>query len=141
MDSGERGDTFIFMLNHLTHQILETMPHALDSTSTKSIWSKIDALHWGRDAGLILDVLAEIFSALQKVTLIIDRADLMRGDWEDCINKFFVLASSGVARGCIVKIILVGSCITNDWRNLKARMIRSVGEERVFELHCSEVDW
>jgi hypothetical protein len=141
MDSNEKGDRFISILNHLILQILETMPSALDSTFTKSIWRKIDCLQWGKEAGLVLDVLAEILSALESVTLIIDRADLMRGDWEECIYEFCRLAGSREAGSCVVKVILVGSCVTSDWRSLKARMINIAGERQVFELHCSESDW
>ena len=141
MDSSEKGDRFIPMLNHLTLQILEAIPHALDSTLIKSIWKKMDDLQWGKDAGLVLDVLAGIFSTLEKVTLIIDRADLMRGDWEEYICTFCRLATMREAGRCVIKIILVGSCVTNDWRSLKARMISYFGEEQVFELHCSESDW
>jgi hypothetical protein len=141
MDSNGKGHRFISMLNHLILQILETMPYALDSTFTKSIWRKMDSLQWGKEAGLVLDLLAEIFSTLENATLIIDRADLMRGDWEECIYEFCRLASSREAGRCVVKVIIVGSCVVNDWRSLKARMIDIVGEGQVFELHCSESDW
>lgn len=141
MDTNGKGDRFISMLNHLIFQILETMPSSLDSTFTKSIWRKMDGLQWGKEEGLVLDVLAEIFLALENVTLIIDRADLMRGDWEECIYKFCRLASLGEAGRCVVKVILVSSCVMNDWRSLKARIIGIVTEGQVFELHCSESDW
>ena len=101
----------------------------------------MDGLQWGKEAELVLDVLAEIFLTLENVTLIIDRADLMRGDWEECIYKFCRLASLGEAGRCVVKVILVSSCVTNDWRSLKARIIGIVTEGQVFELHCSESDW
>jgi hypothetical protein len=141
MDSNEKGDRFVSMLNHLTLQILEKMPYTIASTSAKSIWRKVDSLQRGKEAGLILNVLAEIFSTLEMVTLIIDRADHMRGDWEESISELCRLANPREAGCCVVKIILVGSCVTNDWRSLKARMTDIVGEGQVFELQCSEADW
>ena len=141
VDSSERGDGFISVLNHLTLQILETMPRALNSTSTKSIRNKINEPKWGKDVTLALKVLAEAISALASVILIIDRADLMRVDWEECISTMCLLASPRVTQGCIVKIILVGSGLNSDWSDPKEKMVGIVGEERTFEVYCSESDW
>lgn len=140
-DSSDKGDRFVSLLNHLTFQILETMPHPLDPTQTKSIWKKMDDAKWGSDPTLVLDILAEILPTLKTVCFIVDRADLLRGDWEDCIDRLCWLASPTVSRSCVVKMILVGSKVTSDWRGLKERMIGLVGKEQLFQLECSESDW
>jgi hypothetical protein len=141
LDTSEPGDRFAPMLSHLALQILESMPQPLDPESVKSVRRIIDDPRWGSDPALILEVLAEILPTLKKVTLIVDRADLLRGDWEDCIGRLCRLASAKVSQRCITKIILVGSCVTSDWRSLNEKMIGVAGEEQVFQMDCPESDW
>ena len=141
MDSSEPGDRFVTLLNHVTFQILQSMPHPLDPTTARCVLRRLDNPLWGEDPALAVDVLAEILPALKNVTMIIDRADLLRSDWEDCMSRFCRLASAKVSQNCVVKVILVGSCVTSDWRTLNEQMVGLVGEEQVFELNCSESDW
>lgn len=141
IDSSDKGDRFVSLLNHLIYQILETMPDPLDPAHTKFIWKKMDDIKWGNDLTLALDILAEILPTLKTACLIVDRADLLRGDWEDCIATLCLMASPTVSRGCAVKVILVGSKVTSDWRCLKERIVGLVGEKQLFELECSESDW
>ncbi|KAK9413710.1 putative Fungal STAND N-terminal Goodbye domain-containing protein [Seiridium unicorne] len=139
-DTIDRGDELVDMLSHLAIQILDGMSRGLNSVATKSISWKIDSPEWGRNVRLGLKVLAEILSSLEIVTLMIDRADLVHGDWEACLCELALLATPDLVGSC-VKIVLNGSCTMSDWRTVKEGLLGLVDEEQVLELECAESDW
>lgn len=140
-DTGDKGHRFADVLNHLSFQLLYTMNRPLSSETYKSIRDTTGKAGWGRDATLARTVLAEIIRSLESATLIVDRADLIRGDWEENISLLCWLASKGASQGCAVKIILLGSRMRGDWRDVEANMVGFVGSGAFFEITCAEGDW
>lgn len=140
-DTSDKGHQFVDVLNHLSFQLLYTMTQPLESESFRLIRDILSKPGWGRDPTLAMNVLTEIIRGLDSATLIVDRADLIRGDWEENLGLLCRLASKKISKGCVVKIILLGSRIRSDWRDVEARLTDYVGPDGVFELNCAEGDW
>jgi hypothetical protein len=141
LDSNEQGDRFTLVLRCLMVLLLDTTIPNLDTAALASFYKKSEQIQEGEDVGNAMILLSDICSALGRVSLIIDRADLMRGDWEENLSRLCSLIKLQDAAGSVVKIILVGSRSTTDWGGLKESMAHKVGIGRVFGLQCAESDW
>ena len=141
VDTKQRGYRFPWVLRLLVAELLETMPAVLSLDDLEALSTKVKKLQREREANDLLDITEQICSALTKVYLVIDRADLMRGDWEECLAKLCEVAKSKRSGGCVFKILIVGSRVTSDWVDVKQRLAGILGTEDVFELHSSEYSW
>jgi hypothetical protein len=140
-DTRQRGYRFVWVLRLLIAELLETMPPVLTLDALEDLSTKVRRSRAEKEADTLLGILQDICSTLSRVYLMVDRADLMRGDWEDCLGKLCQLARPRGAEGCVVKILVVGSCVTSDWVDFKERIGGIVGAGDLFELHCPEYSW
>jgi hypothetical protein len=134
-DSSDPGDGFSTVLANLALQLLEAEPQILTQhSSAKSILSKFEDRGRKEDDQLAQDVLIELLRALEKVTLVVDRVDMMCGKWEEGVTKLSALAKPKIARKCLVKLVLIGSRSTKVWEDLCGELVEEVGERAFFQL-------
>ena len=141
LDNSAKGHRLVEVLSHLSFQLLHTSTRPLGLEAYQSIRDTFNKPGWGKDLNLAMSVLTEIIRNLDSVTLIVDRADLIRGDWEENLILLCQLTSRSIAQGCNVKLIVIGSRVRADWRDVEARMRDFAGAEGVFKITSAEGDW
>jgi hypothetical protein len=139
-DSADFGDDLGSLLAHLILQLLELNPQILtDPNKLKWIESKVDHRDWGKSPQIALDVLADIVRQFGKVTLILDRIDLMRGGWEENAVMLASLLKEKDIGDSVVKLLFIGNYLKKGWDDLVGDLEGSVGQRNFFHLWRDEV--
>lgn len=138
-DSADFGDDLGSLLGHLILQLLELNPQILtDPNKLKWIESKVNHGDWGKSPQIALDVLVDLIRHFGKVTLILDRIDLMRGGWEANAVILASLLKEKDIGDSIAKLLFIGSCMKKGWEDLEEELKECVGRRNFFRLWSDE---